>query len=173
MTRRVVLLFAVLLCARTLSAAPLTLADLQFGSGWILPAPSTSYLDFAEEHGLPGTTITFDQPFTGTWSFGYQGFDGWPVRWAGGGLYLVPEDGFPGYAPRSISVNLNAVSLLDFALLSGAAGPDRIYFYDMVFTPDEGMPFQEMSAQEIPVPEPGTLVLLGSGMIAGWIRRRR
>src|SRR5215210_2422784 len=138
MTRRGVLVFALLLCARPLAAAPLTLADLQFSSAWILPSSSASLLDFAEEHGVPGTTITFNRSFTGTWSFAYQAFDGWPVRWAGGGLTLGPEDGFPGYAPRPVTVNLLGVSLLDFSLLSVAAGPDRIYFYNMVFTPDQG-----------------------------------
>ncbi|MCA1561991.1 MAG: PEP-CTERM sorting domain-containing protein [Acidobacteria bacterium] len=164
MTRRLVLCFALLLCARPVTAAPLTLADLDFSDAWILPVPSTGYLDIVQEHGALGTTITFNQPFTGVWTFKYQAFDAWPVWWENGGLYLMP--GIPAHALQSMTLDLQSVSLLDFALPFGSAAPDRILFYDMVFTPTL------LPTQEIAVPEPETLLLVGSG-VAGLLARRR
>jgi hypothetical protein len=167
MTRRLVLCFAVLLCARPVTAAPLTLADLDFSDAWILPAPSTGYLNLAQEHGAPGTTITFNQPFTGVWTFKYQAFDAWPIWWEGGGLYLMP--GIPAHALQSMTLELQSVSLLDFALPFGTAAPDRILFFDMAFTPASAL----LTTQEIAVPEPTTLLLVGSGVAALLARRRR
>ena len=165
MTRRLILCFALLLSARTVTAAPLTLADLHFSEAWVLPEPSTGYLNLAQEHGAAGTTITFNQPFTGVWTFKYQAFDAWPIFWENGGLFLMP--GIPAHALQSMTLDLQAVSLLDFSLPFGTAAPDRILFFDMAFTPTM------IPTQEIAVPEPTTLLLVGSGFAGLLFRRRR
>jgi hypothetical protein len=162
--RRLILCFALLLCAGPVTAAPLTLADLDFSDAWVLPAPSTGYLDFAQEHGATGTTITFNQPFTGVWTFKYQAVDAWPVWWEGGGLYLMP--GIPAHALQSMALDLESVSLLDFSLPFGTAAPDSIFFHDLAFTPTI------IPTQDIAVPEPTTLLLVGTGF-AGLLARRR
>ena len=134
-------------------------------------AAQTSSAGLFPQLGLFGDdamkTIYVD-PVTGEQALSFQPLEGILLDGAQGATYylavlLLPNNGFGGVPTSSLLAPFACDGLDEFGapICPDGGGTFRLQFSA---TPDDGVPQ--------PVPEPGTLALIGSGALAALVRRR-